>query len=675
MQIELNQNTEIKNIIYSSNPNHVFINEGLDLGIGKSGNNLTIMVLAMERSKQTILLINSIKTHIPYFEGSLLIVDNGSSETEKEAVRSSFKDMPFKCEMLELDKNYGVAGGRNRGVEHITTEWVLSLDNDIYFVGDPIEAIDHDLAILGCHFLNMPLLDETGKKIFANGGHLNLIHKSDGIHLGIQSMLSQEKSAPNTVYPVSMGTFLYGGSSVFNKNTFLLCGCFDEGFFIGFEDIDFSLSLFRMGYKIGNCGMVALLHDHQKPTDANSAEYEKVRFSEELIKKSAQYFEKKHSFIVWNNDTELWLRNRQKTLELSGSTKSVAKESVRTSKNNPPKIALVVDAVGWAFDNIAKQVEKSLRGHFEFIRLYRRDYESVAQIMFAAKGCDIVHFFWRVEIDLIESVLCRGYIEMLNCSYDVFLDQYVKNIKISTCVYDHMLIDDNDWKQDVDQAIRCISRADSYYVSSYKLEQIYTLDTRFQNPISVLPDGVDLELFSPSNLERFNNLNRTIRIGWVGNSKAVWGKLTDLKGIHTIIEPAVRFLIKFGYDVELVVADRQLKLIPHNEMPVFYNKIDLYVCASVHEGTPNPVLEAMACGVPVISTDVGIVTEAFGSKQSAWILYERSPEALSAMIKKLLENTDMLRELSAENLVSIRAWDWKAKAFNFKEYFDKCLLL
>ncbi|WZB73295.1 glycosyltransferase family 4 protein [Achromobacter xylosoxidans] len=42
-------------------------------------------------------------------------------------------------------------------------------------------------------------------------------------------------------------------------------------------------------------------------------------------------------------------------------------------------------------------------------------------------------------------------------------------------------------------------------------------------------------------------------------------------------------------------------------MPAYYNSLDLYVCPSAIEGTPNPVLEAMACGVPVISTDVGIV--------------------------------------------------------------------
>ena len=59
-------------------------------------------------------------------------------------------------------------------------------------------------------------------------------------------------------------------------------------------------------------------------------------------------------------------------------------------------------------------------------------------------------------------------------------------------------------------------------------------------------------------------------------------------------------------------ADRQERIMAHNQDARCSSKIDVYVCTSKNEGTPNPVLEAMACRVPVISTDVGVIPELFG---------------------------------------------------------------
>ncbi|HDX2677011.1 TPA: glycosyltransferase, partial [Escherichia coli] len=91
------------------------------------------------------------------------------------------------------------------------------------------------------------------------------------------------------------------------------------------------------------------------------------------------------------------------------------------------------------------------------------------------------------------------------------------------------------------------------------------------------------------------------------------------KGYHSLLKPAVEQLQSEGLNIELVLADRQLGFIPHDEMVKYYSQIDVYVCPSKIEGTPNPVLESMACGVPVISTDVGVVKDAFGEMQKEWI--------------------------------------------------------
>jgi glycosyltransferase involved in cell wall biosynthesis len=129
-----------------------------------------------------------------------------------------------------------------------------------------------------------------------------------------------------------------------------------------------------------------------------------------------------------------------------------------------------------------------------------------------------------------------------------------------------------------------------------------------------------------------------------------------------------------GLNIRLELADRQNGFIPHAEMVNYYARIDLYVCPSKIEGTPNPVLESMACGVPVISTDVGVVSDAFGPLQKEWLLAERSQKALKEKLRKFyFERESLTRNLSKENLETIKKWDWSIKSQNFKLFFDSVL--
>jgi len=226
-------------------------------------------------------------------------------------------------------------------------------------------------------------------------------------------------------------------------------------------------------------------------------------------------------------------------------------------------------------------------------------------------------------------------------------------------------------ENDFDATQYWFSELDTYYVSSNILYDIYNhLDIRYK-PTTVITDGVNLELFYPKNIERFNNHNRTLNIGWVGNSE--WSKGTDHKGINTIIKPVIEKLQSEGYNINLLSSDKIDKHIPIEEMVNYYEKIDIYICASINEGTPNPVLESMACGIPVISTNVGIVKDALGLFQQQFILEERSCECLEKALKKMIDNPDIMKKCSEENLKSIETWDWKYKARDFENFIKTAI--
>lgn len=313
-------NADIKDITYGAHHYHRMLNK--DENIGPNGKNLTIMVLSCNRSEATITLINSIEKEIPNFEGEILIIDNNSSTKEKEILKKRLKKLKMKNSFIELEKNYGVAGGRNRGVEYVKTDWFMSLDNDIYFTVNPLKEIKDTISILGCHFLNIPLLDETKEKLFVNGGHIFLYNvyneKADrqDIHFGGGSLFECNEAKSGDIYEPSFGTFLFGGASILKKETFIRLGKFDENMFVGFEDYDFSIEIFQNGLKIGNLGLICAVHNHKMPEKKDDIEYEKIRFSNEKLREAGLYFEEKRNFKVWNKETEEWIKEKHKQMNI-----------------------------------------------------------------------------------------------------------------------------------------------------------------------------------------------------------------------------------------------------------------------------------------------------------------------------------------------------------------------
>lgn len=644
----------IDDLIYGSNENHkLLINDS----IGKNGENLTIMILSCNRVDATIKLLDSAKKHIKGFLGEILIIDNNSANDELEILKSYLSKFEFKNNLVEMKKNYGVAGGRNRGIEYVNTEWILSLDNDIYFIDNPLEDIDNSLKLLGCHFLNLPLLNEDGTKYFLNGGQIYVDYNGEDCIIGGGSMFKQSDISEYELQKPSLSTFFCGGASVFKKDTFIKINKYDEGYFIGFEDTDLSIRLFKEGYKIGNCVRRCLIHNHVIKKDQNSKNYEKNRFSSKLLYESSKHFEEKWGFKVWNKNLEMWLQSRQKSLGIIEEKFVVKKEK--------KKIALVVDVYNWCFYNISTKICEYLKEDFDFEILVMTDFESIYDLFFYLKGFDLVHFFWRGHFLWLNSD-DYSFLSTYGMTYKYFLDNIVSPLNITTSVYDHLFLE-----EEIDKTKSILSFAKNYTVSSNILNRIYANIDGIKKPCMTITDGVDTTKFKKFRKNKYKNiLERKLVIGWVGNSK--WNvDEPDYKGFNTIIKPAIEELKTEGLKIETYFADKQQNPIPFEEMPNYYNKIDILICASKAEGTPNPVLEAMASGTIVISTNVGIVPEIMNRKQKKFILKERNKEELKRIIKLAYDNRDAFESISRENIEISKNWDWKYKCNLFKKFFEK----
>lgn len=164
--------------------------------------------------------------------------------------------------------------------------------------------------------------------------------------------------------------------------------------------------------------------------------------------------------------------------------------------------------------------------------------------------------------------------------------------------------------------------------------------------IRVLRNGVDLERFHQTDRDAARR-----RLGLDGPTLISVGNLVDRKG-HDIVIRALSELDRFellivgdGEEraalerlaVDAGVADR-VHFLGHKsqqELPDLYNAADILVLASSREGWANVLLEAMACGTPVVASDVGGTPEVVAAAEAGRLMAERTPDALAAAVSQL----------------------------------------
>lgn len=344
------------------------------------------------------------------------------------------------------------------------------------------------------------------------------------------------------------------------------------------------------------------------------------------------------------------------------------------------RIAFVVDIENWAFDIEAKLLKEKLKEDYiiDVFCASNEKYENdLFKILEDVEDYDMIHFFWRKLLVGFQDESFKNKLQDKGINYEEYVFR-MKN-KISTGIYDHLFLE----PENIELYRPIFTQySKQYYTCSKRLENIYSNIDSYPKPYGTIHDTYDNKLYNGGDRLRFEkkDTNAPLVVGWVGNSK--WNiKYQDFKGFHSILEPVIDELINEGYNIEKHYADKNIKFRTNEEMPSYYQEIDVCVVASTLEGTPRPVLEAMASGVPVIATDVGIVPEVLGDKQKKFIVGNRENgvndeevrKNLKDKLKLLYHNRRLLQELSQENYKMAPKNDIEHLYLEYKKYFDNFL--
>jgi D-inositol-3-phosphate glycosyltransferase len=136
-------------------------------------------------------------------------------------------------------------------------------------------------------------------------------------------------------------------------------------------------------------------------------------------------------------------------------------------------------------------------------------------------------------------------------------------------------------------------------------------------------------------------------------------------------DPEVQQLSQLAHKLDISSSVAFVGTVKHELMPYFYNAADVCVVSSLYESFGLVALEALACGTPVVATDVGNLRNIIQSGTSGYIVHDHSIEGLSERIAEVLSWPDRKLYQSRKIRKSIAGLSWTNTAERLLEEFNR----
>ncbi len=197
--------------------------------------------------------------------------------------------------------------------------------------------------------------------------------------------------------------------------------------------------------------------------------------------------------------------------------------------------------------------------------------------------------------------------------------------------------------------------------------------------IDVIPNGVDLERFKPAET---NNKSDTLRLLTVG-------RLSVTKRVETLIDAVeilhgegrkVRFRIVGGgqmqQSLKQIASEKNLGdiieltgRIEPEDMPQVYRQSDIFITASMQEGMSNAMLEAMASGLPIVTTRCEGADELIAD--NGIIVNNADARTIAGAIKKLADDRQLYKKMTLAARKQAQMFTWNNVASQYIELYNK----
>ena len=350
------------------------------------------------------------------------------------------------------------------------------------------------------------------------------------------------------------------------------------------------------------------------------------------------------------------------------------------TKSPSPKVLVVVGAPNWAHDYKTRSLQRTLGDGYQILKRFHSDLTEAD-----LDGSDLILVYFWLQFDRLKHL-------------EAAFQRNRRKLLVGVCSRYEL---EGERRDPALATLRQMARG----VFANNLLLYQELQPLLDVPVFYTPNGVDTDFYRPrsetqpsARPETFGREQRNgfqlklkaplssisslvknlsvigaggravrpeVRVGWAG-SLSNMGPVH--RGFNDLIVPAVRSV----RTARLVAAAREKRWRSPVEMLEFYHSIDIYLCASRSEGTPNTCLEAAACGVPVVTTRVGNMPELVRHGVNG-LFVEHNVADIAAKITQLRDDPPLRAELSRNMLASIQDWDWRRQAENYRQMFETML--
>jgi glycosyltransferase involved in cell wall biosynthesis len=341
----------------------------------------------------------------------------------------------------------------------------------------------------------------------------------------------------------------------------------------------------------------------------------------------------------------------------------------------PAKIAFLLQdfAIGGietCLYNIARELKSEFEFHFiaTHVKHIQPKFNDVGRAVYLPIGRSLVKYLKENKFSIAQTHNMREYVDAaLDANVPIIIERIAGNRVASN------RRDGVDW-----------------VIASNKGTLPLIEKTISSDRISVVYNGVDIEFINSAPADRcgFSSndviVGRVSRLGRGQNIHMLIRAMTRVNAIH----PEAKLVIVGGISrmpgAENVLPELLKLAKPLGKNVVFTGEIDqpfslvngfdIATCVSNHEGVPNSLIEAMACRKPIVSTDVGQVSELVDHEKNGFLFPCNDEESLVNLLMKLIPDASLQKKLGENGFDKVRQhFDIRAQAQIYKNLYQRLL--